>query len=476
MGLFERTKNAWNAFRYKETKEYNETNIGSAIYGGGPTHYAHRYSKGSIIDTVVNRIAIDVAEIQFRHIIMDSDPTTEITVNDGLNRCLTLEANIDQSHYDFIQDIVFSMFDEGVVAVVPVDTNTNPLGTNSYEILTMRTGKIVTWYPRAVLVRCYDEARGQYDDVMVPKDKCAIIENPLYSVVNAENATFKRLIRKLQLIDTVDEKNASNKLDLILQMPYSTKSEIRKNHAEDRIADIERQLAESKYGIAYIDQTEKITQLGRSLENHLLDEIKYLTEQLFNQLGLTTKIFDGTADEQELKSYYDRTINPIAERICAEFRRKFLTDTARTRGHDIVFYANPFKIVSITNVASSSDSLRRNEILTTNEIRKLIGFQPADDPKADQLFNPNMPTDQDTGVDGGGSQDNNVDYTALFNQLNQEQLGELMVYIKDLTGKDPQENPDVLDSLSDEEFAQIAQKAQELIRQNGSDEQNAEAE
>lgn len=334
---------------------------------------------------------MDVSMVEFKHVKMDGDPVTETEQKSGLNRCLTLEANIDQSYIDFMQDIVMSMMDEGVVAVVPVDTRISPEDDcMAVDILTMRTGKIVQWYPEAVRVLVYNDKTGQEEEIIARKENVAIIENPLYTVVNADNSTLKRLVRKLQLMDIVDEGIASNKLDIILQLPYVVKGDIRKKQAEERIASIQSQLTNSKYGIAYIDGTEHITQLNRAVENNLLKEIEYLSNELFNQLGMTSRIFDGTASEQELRSYFDRIVNPIAKRITLELNRKFLSDTARTQGHAIVYYSNPFKLVPISTLASVSDTLRRNEILTTNEIRGIMGFQPSDDPKANQLSNPNI--------------------------------------------------------------------------------------
>lgn len=388
MKFLDRVKHAWNAFNGNQSETYRliEGSWGSAT----PSFKAYRYSKGSIIDTIVTRIAIDVSMVNFEHVKMDGDQGTENQQPSGLNRCLTLEANIDQSYIDFMQDIVFSMMDEGVCAVVPVDTKLNPNRTSSYDILSMRVGRIKDWYPKAVRVRLYNDRTGEYEEVVVSKSNCAILQNPLYSIINADNSTLKRLMRKLAILDSVDENLSNNKLDLLIQLPYIVKNEIRKQQADERIKAIEDQLKNSKYGVAYIDGTEKVVQLNRSVENNLLKEIEYLTTELFNQLGLTKAIFDGTASEQEIRSYYDRTINPIAKQIALEFTRKFLTDTARTQGHSIVYHSSIFQLVPISVLAGVADTLRRNEIVTTNEIRKLIGLPLSDDPRANELFNPNI--------------------------------------------------------------------------------------
>lgn len=405
MSIWDRLKNAWNVFR---SPPGASVLADTSSWGGSMAYRPTVYSKGSIIDTIVTRIAIDFSMIEFHHVKMDDNPKTEKEMTSGLNNCITLEANIDQSSIEFMQDLIISMMDEGVVAVVPVDTNLNP-NDGGFDILSMRVGKITQWYPKAVRVQVYNDATGRDEEVLIKKSACAIIENPLYSVLNAPNSTLKRLVRKLQLLDTIDENNASNKLDLILQLPYVIKHETKQKEAEMRINAIQEQLTKNKYGIAYIDGTERITQLNRAVENHLLEEIEYLSNELFNQLGLTKRIFDGTAPEEERRSYYDRTINPIAKRVCLEFKRKFLTKTARTQGQDIVYYVDPFKLVTTSALASMADTLRRNSILTSNEIRQLLGFQPSDDPRANELFNPNM-ADNKQGMDAssGGMNSNSI--------------------------------------------------------------------
>jgi len=405
MSIWDRLKNAWNVFRSPPGASLLAD---TSSWGGSMAYRPTVYSKGSIIDTIVTRIAIDFSMVEFHHIKMDDNPKTEKEMTSGLNNCITLEANIDQSSIEFMQDLIISMMDEGVVAVVPVDTNLNP-NDGGFDILSMRVGRIMQWYPKSVRVQLYNDATGRDEEVLIKKSACAIIENPLYSVLNAPNSTLKRLVRKLQLLDTIDENNASNKLDLILQLPYVIKHETKQKEAEMRINAIQEQLTKNKYGIAYIDGTERITQLNRAVENHLLEEIEYLSNELFNQLGLTKRIFDGTAPEEERRSYYDRTINPIAKRVCLEFKRKFLTKTARTQGQDIVYYVDPFKLVTTSALASMADTLRRNSILTSNEIRQLLGFQPSDDPRANELFNPNM-ADNKQGMDAssGGMNANSI--------------------------------------------------------------------
>lgn len=405
MSIWDRLKNAWNVFR---SPPGASVLADTSSWGGSMAYRPTVYSKGSIIDTIVTRIAIDFSMVEFHHIKMDDNPKTEKEMTSGLNNCITLEANIDQSSIEFMQDLIISMMDEGVVAVVPVDTNLNP-NDGGFDILSMRVGRIMQWYPKAVRVQLYNDVTGRDEEVLISKSACAIIENPLYSVLNAPNSTLKRLVRKLQLLDTIDENNASNKLDLILQLPYVIKHETKQKEAEMRINAIQEQLTKNKYGIAYIDGTERITQLNRAVENHLLEEIEYLSNELFNQLGLTKRIFDGTAPEEERRSYYDRTINPIAKRVCLEFKRKFLTKTARTQGQDIVYYVDPFKLVTTSALASMADTLRRNSILTSNEIRQLLGFQPSDDPRANELFNPNM-ADNKQGMDAssGGMNANSI--------------------------------------------------------------------
>ena len=384
----DRLQHAWNAFMNKDpTPNYG---YGSSS-GISPTHI--RLSRGnerSIITAVYNRLALDTAAIGIKHIRLDKDGRFMDVIDSGLNECLTVGANIDQTSRAFIQDVVMSMFDEGCVAIVPVDTTLNPRLTSSFDINTLRTGKIVNWYPKHVTVRVYNEETGNKEDVILPKTMVGIVENPFYAVMNAPNSTLQRLIRKLVLLDDIDEQSGAGKLDLIIQLPYTIKSQARKAQAEERRKDIEMQLAGSKYGIAYTDATEHVTQLNRSLENNLMKQIEYLTNLLFSQLGLTQSIMDGTADEKTMLNYYDRTIEPIISAIADEMKRKFLTKTARTQGQSIKFFRDPFKLVPVSEIAEIADKFTRNEIASSNEIRQVIGWIPSKDPKADELRNSNI--------------------------------------------------------------------------------------
>ena len=389
MGLMERIQNGWNAFMSRAPT--------TAYYDGGVGNYYRpdrvRFSRGnerSIVTSVYNRIALDVAAISIKHCRMDENGRYISDMKSGLNDCLTLSANVDQTGRAFIQDAVQSMLDEGCVAIVPVDTSTDPTVTGSYDILSMRTGKIIEWKPAHVRVRLYNERTGNKEDILLPKSMVAIVENPLYAVINEPNSTMQRLIRKLSLLDVTDEQTASGKLDLIIQLPYVIKTEARRQQAEQRRKDIEMQLAGSKYGIAYTDGTEHITQLNRSLENNLMKQVEYLTNMLFSQLGITQTILDGTADEQTMLNYYSRTIEPIVTAIVDEMKRKFLTKTARSQNQSIESFKDPFKLVPVNNIAEIADKFTRNEIMTSNEIRQVIGMKPSDDPKADQLINSNI--------------------------------------------------------------------------------------
>lgn len=392
----DRLQHAWNAFMNKDpTPNYG---YGSSS-GISPTRI--RLSRGnerSIVTAVYNRLALDTAAIGIKHIRLDKDGRFMDVIDSGLNECLTVGANIDQTSRAFIQDVVMSMFDEGCVAIVPVDTTLNPKVTSSFDVNTLRTGKIVNWYPKHVTVRVYNEETGNKEDVILPKSMVGIVENPFYAVMNAPNSTLQRLIRKLVLLDDIDEQSGAGKLDLIIQLPYTIKSQARKAQAEERIKDIEMQLAGSKYGIAYTDATEHVTQLNRSLENNLMKQIEYLTNLLFSQLGLTQTIMDGTADEKTMLNYYDRTIEPIISAIADEMKRKFLTKTARTQGQSIKFFRDPFKLVPVSEIAEIADKFTRNEIASSNEIRQVIGWIPSKDPKADELHNSNIsePSDEKT--------------------------------------------------------------------------------
>lgn len=384
-----RLKHAWNAFMSRPPTD------GYRDYGIGYTYRPDRirFTRGnerSITTSVYNRIALDVAAINIKHCRLDKNGRYIEDIDSGLNKCLNLEANLDQTSRSFIQDVVMSMLDEGSVAIVPVDTTVDPKSTSSYDILSMRTGKILEWKPAYVKVRVYNDRTGNKEDIFVPKSTVAIIENPLYAVINEPNSTMQRLIRKLSLLDVTDEQTASNKLDLIIQLPYVIKTEARRKQAEDRRKDIEMQLSGSKYGIAYTDGTEKITQLNRSVENNLLKQIEYLTELVFSQLGITQSILDGTADEKTMLNYYNRTIEPIVSVIADEMKRKFLSKTARSQSQSILFFRDPFKLAPINDIAEIADKFTRNEIMSKNEIRQIVGMKPSNDPKADQLINSNI--------------------------------------------------------------------------------------
>lgn len=389
MGFMDRIQRGWNAFRNKDpTTEYRDTGLG---YAYRPDRV--RFTRGnerSIVTSVYNRIALDVAAINIQHVQLDDNNRFTSVVESGLNTCLNLEANIDQTGRAFVQDIVMSMFDEGCVAVVPVDTTQDPEITDSYDILSMRTGKILEWKPRHVKVRVYNDRTGMKEDLLLPKKQVAIIENPLYAVINEPNSTMQRLIRKLCLLDAVDEQSSSGKLDLIIQLPYVVKTEARRQQANDRRKQIEEQLTGSKYGIAYTDGTERITQLNRPVENNLMKQIEYLTSMLYSQLGITQAILDGTADDKTMLNYYSRTIEPIISAIVDEMKRKFLTKTARSQKKSIMFFRDPFKLVPVNDIAEIADKFTRNEILSSNEIRQIVGIKPSKDPKADELRNKNL--------------------------------------------------------------------------------------
>lgn len=370
------------------TNWYHESGMS---YGYRPDRV--RFSRGNertIITSVFNKIALDVASIDIRHVRLDKDDRFVDLINSGLDNCLTVEANIDQSGRAFKQDVVMSMFDEGCVAMVPVDTSTDPTVTDSYEIETMRTGKVLEWSPTRVKVQLYNERIGKKEDIWLPKRMVGIVENPLYAVINEPSSTMQRLIRKLNLLDAIDEQSGSGKLDLIIQLPYIIKTEARRQQADQRRKDIETQLSGSKYGIAYTDGTERITQLNRPVENNLMKQIEYLTSMLYSQLGITQSILDGTADEKTMLNYHNRTIEPILSALVDEMKRKFLSKTARSQHQSIVFYRDPFKLVPVLELAEIADKFTRNEIMSTNEFRQTIGMKPSDDPRADELRNKNL--------------------------------------------------------------------------------------
>ena len=386
--LINRLKNSWNAFRNRDpTMFYNEPGM-SYTYRPDRVRFS-RGNERSIVTSVYNKIAMDVAAVDIHHCRIDANGRYIEDMDSDLNTCLTLEANLDQTHRAFRQDVVMSMFDEGAVAIVPVETKGDPILSDSFDIRSMRTGKIVEWFPRSVKVEVYNDQTGRKEQIMMPKKSVAIIENPLYAVINEPNSTMKRLIRKLNLLDAIDEQSGSGKLDLIIQLPYAVKGELRQKQADQRRDAIVDQL-KGPYGIAYIDGTEKITQLNRPVENNLMKQVEYLTNMLYSQIGITPAIMDGTADEKTMLNYNNRTIEPIVSAIVDAMKRSFLTKTARTQGQTIMAFRDPFKLVPINNIAEIADKFTRNEILTSNEIRQIIGFKPSDDPRADRLINSNI--------------------------------------------------------------------------------------
>ena len=389
MEIFDRLQHAWNAFMNKDPT-YNYQGVGMGYSYRPDRPRLTRGNERSIINSIFNKIALDVASIDIVHCKLDENNRYIETIDSGLNNCLTLEANIDQTGRAFIQDIVMSMLDEGSVAIVPVDTTINPKDTNSYDIVSMRTGKILAWYPEHVRVQLYNEKTGKKEELILPKKTVGIIENPLYTVINEQNSTMQRLKRKLALLDMVDEQNSSGKLDLIIQLPYVVKSDARRQQAEKRRKDIEMQLVGSKYGIAYTDGTERITQLNRPVDNNLFTQVESLTSMLYSQLGITQSVLDGTADEKTMLNYYNRSIAPFIDAIVDELKRKFLSKTARTRRQSIQAFRDPFKLVPVNELAEIADKFTRNEILSSNEIRQIIGRKPSKDPKADQLVNSNI--------------------------------------------------------------------------------------
>lgn len=383
-----RLKHAWNAFFNKDPTPVKWDHGASYSYRPDRPRLT-RGNERSIVTAIYNRIALDVSALIMKHCRLDENGRYSEDVDSKFNRCLTVEANLDQTARAFKQDIVMSMLDEGCVAVVPVDTNQDPL-KGSYDILTMRTGKILEWRPSTIKVRAYNEKTGEKEDIVVPKCTTAIIENPLYAVINEPNSTMQRLIRKLNLLDAVDEQSSAGKLDLIIQLPYIIKTDARRQQAEARRKDIEMQLSGSKYGIAYTDGTERITQLNRSIDNNLMKQIEYLTSMLYSQLGITQSILDGTADEKTMLNYNNRTVEPIASAIVDEMKRKFLTKTAISQSQTVMYFMDPFKLVPVSNLADIADKFTRNEILSSNEVRQIIGMKPSDDPKADELLNKNI--------------------------------------------------------------------------------------
>jgi hypothetical protein len=444
----DRLQHAWNAFTNRDpTEEYRYT----GGYSSSSRPDRPRLSRGneqSIATSVFNRIAMDVAAININHVMVDQNSRYLSYVSSGLNNCLTLEANKDQTGRAFIQDVVLSMLDEGCVAIVPVDTNIKPNDTSSVDIVTMRTGKIKEWYPDHVLVELYNDQIGMNKDIKLAKSTIGIIENPLYAVINETNSTLQRLIRKLVLLDSVDNQSSSGKLDLIMQLPYVIKTEARRKEAEKRKKDLEDQLSGSKYGIGYIDGTEKVTQLNRPIDNNLMKQVEYLTSMLYSQLGITTSVLDGTADEKTMLNYYNRTVRPILSAITDEMKRKFLSKTARTQGQSVEYFKDPFRMLTLDNLAEIADKLVRNEVTSKNEIRQAIGLSPSDDPKADQLQNPNMPQPTDgsqttpTNQPVDPSQSSNPGFdvdaerTKIFNEVLDSLESDIDSIIKQASGGD----------------------------------------
>lgn len=389
MGIVDRFRHGWNAFvNNKDPTVYREIGISSSYRPDRPR--LTRGNERSIVTAITNRIALDVVDVTIQHCKLDKDGRFADVIESPLNNCLNLEANIDQSGFAFKHDAVLSLLDEGVIALVPIDTDDDISETLSVQIFTMRVGKITQWYPRHVKVKVYNDITGQHEEVTFPKEAVAIIENPLFPVMNEQSSTMQRLVRKLNLLDVIDEQSGSGKLDLIIQLPYIIKTDARRNQAEQRRKDIEMQLSSSKYGIAYTDGTERITQLNRPVENNLMKQIEYLTNMLYGQLGMTQSILDGTADEQTMLNYYSRTIEPIVNAIVSEIKRKFLTKTARSQGQSIMYFRDPFKLVPVAQLAEVTDKFTRNEVATSNEMRQVMGWKPSKDPKADQLINSNL--------------------------------------------------------------------------------------
>ena len=418
VNLISRLKHSWNAFMNRDpTYDYINTGPGYSSRPDRP-----RFTRGNertIVTAIYNRIALDVASINISHCKVDNNGRFIETINSSLNKCLNLEANLDQTGRAFVQDIVMSMLDEGSVAIVPVETDISPSKTESYKILSMRTGKIMQWYPNHVKVRLYDERYGEKKDIKLEKKSVAIIENPLYAVINEHNSTMQRLMRKLALLDSMDERMSTGKLDMIIQLPYVIKSETRRKEAERRRKELEEQMSGSTYGIGYIDGTERIVQLNRSLDNNLVKQVEQLTSQLYSQLGITQAILDSSASEEEMLNYYSRTIEPIISAIVDEMKRKFLTKTARTQNQTIKFFRDPFRLVPLSKLAEIAGTFTQNEIITANEVRQIIGMKPSDDPKADQLVNSNInQTGLGVGIEDQQKQEQSQEGSGLESIMN----------------------------------------------------------
>lgn len=415
VSISSRFKRAWNAFTGSDSTDYRNLGYGYSSYRMDRPRRSFGNDR-SIVTPIYNRIALDVSSLDFRHVKLDENSRFTSSIEDGLNHCLTVEANIDQTARSFIQDAVISMLDEGCVAIVPVDTTSDPNVSGSYDVLTMRVGQVLDWYPQHIRVRLYNERTGQKEDIIVSKKAVAIVENPMFSVMNEPNSTMQRLIRKLSLLDAIDEQSGSGKLDLIIQLPYTIKTEARRQQADNRRKEIEAQLSGTKYGIAYTDGTEKITQLNRPINNNLMSQIEYLTSMLYSQLGFTQSILDGTADEKTMLNYNNRIIEPIASAIVDGMKRTFLTKTARTQGQSIVYFRDPFTLVPVNDIAEIADKFTRNEIMTSNEIRQVIGMKPSDDPKADELRNKNL---NESNVNPPENSGNNFNIANISKEENQ---------------------------------------------------------
>ena len=386
MGFKDRIQHAWNAFIGEPSLE----RIDNGYSSWRPSRFSNSPQTSAMLAPIYNRIAIDASMAKLRHVRIDPKTEDVEVIESGLNYCLTTEANIDQTSIQFMHDLVYSVFDEGVAAAVPVDTTLSPRMTDGYDIKTMRVGKIVTWFPTQVTVRLYNEATGQNEDITVPKKMVAIIENPFHAIMNNTNSTYRRLAKKISQLDALDDDLSAGRLDLIISVPYGIKTKLQQDMAASRIRDIETQLSQNRHGISYIDSTEKIIQLNRPVESQLPETVERLTKHFYNQLGLTQSIFDGTANEEQLRVYYSRVVDPVVDCIVAEFYRKFLTRTARTQGQAIQYYRDMFKFVTVEMLSSLGDTVRRNSILTSNEVRKILGVKPSNDPRADELFNPNI--------------------------------------------------------------------------------------
>jgi hypothetical protein len=430
----QRLKKAWNAF-FNQNNSINPYDSSVGYYSKPDRVRLTRGNERSIVTSIINRIAMDVASINIKHCRLDDQDRFQSVIEDsGIHNCFNVEANMDQTGRAFLQDAVISMLDNGVVVLVPVDTSVDPNVNNSYDILTMRTGRVIQWYPNSVRVSVYNDKTGHREEITILKKNVAIIENPLYAIMNEPNSTLQRLIRKLLLLDTIDEQNSSGKLDLIIQLPYVVKSELRKQQANERRAEIERQLRGSKYGIAYTDGTEKITQLNRPVENNLMKQIEYLTSMLYSQLGISQAVLEGTADDNVMNNYYTRTIEPIISAIVDEMNRKFLTKTARSQKQRILFFRDPFKLIPVTQIADIADKFTRNEILTSNEIRQIVGRTPSNDPKADQLVNANIsqPKDREFGNEDEIPPETNDDVPPEGELPSTEESGSSSSFMNDL--------------------------------------------